>query len=73
MAINGKYLELAGKFARLGNGSGIVRMHIPASAKLPIGFTVREGNDSLAMMVIMPFFADDEDLNKFVGELFNNG
>lgn len=71
IGIDGRYLERAGKLARLGTGSGTVRIHLPDGPKKPMVFTVRDGDDSIALMVVMPMFIDPINLDSFVREALN--
>ena len=70
IAVNGRYLEIAGKFAR-GPGSGTVRFNMPDSARQPMTFTVRDSERSRAVMVVMPMFVDELTVAEFVADVLN--
>ncbi|KKN11783.1 hypothetical protein LCGC14_1023090 [marine sediment metagenome] len=72
--IAAKYLERAGKFARLGErlgGEGIVRFNMPESAKQPMVLSVRDSKRSRAVMVIMPMFADAVKLSELIRDILD--
>ena len=69
IAINGAYLATAAKMAALGGNSGVVRLNLPQSAKLPMSFTVDDGGGSSALLVVMPMFVQPDGLAAFVAHV----